>query len=995
MTDLLSIGTSATQLYRQALATVSNNIANMTSEGYSRQEIVSVENTPSQQGVYYLGTGATVETVTRAYDAFAEENLRSSASELNFQQPTIQYANRIVDVMGSETAGLSGALDKFFAGANELTTNPSSTVLRTRFLASADFLASRIASISDQLDTIGTESAADIDNGIKRVNNISEQLALINTKLQGKLTEAGQPPALLDGRDLLLRELAGLLKIEVTIATSGIADVRLAGGGEGASLVKGQNASVLRAEHGSMAAASSILTLEVKGGSANGKQYQLPGIQGGHVGGLLDFKNNLLQKAVEDLDLFADTLIVEVNNLHRSGIDLNGNLGGDLFRSDPRVEVQSLTEGTTTNLSVKVVNKQAIADSPIKLTWSKQNNGFIVEDMGEKRFFAVDQTGSADLYGLQIRNASDLVDGSILQITVTDRPAKYISMVIDNEHELAAASRLTAKASASNISPALVQVEYANSKTRSSVVPSGVFDLSLAADRNFDAAVSFNSDRPWAQIPAGTKDFSVMLQPDVSSSAQLQLVTANGMQVLGGTLSDTQALLSNQFFDSSAVFSDAAMQAHTTSGSYRDLNLVYGYRAETAVATPGSKVTVNSGSIPLQTNNGNVDKVIIADGDIRLNDIALNELAIPAGAALSALDVAAWLNQQADATGVTASATNVLKIDAATLAFGSSLIINGVTVTGAETALNSTALVERIKAVSSSTHIDAYIDVDGNINLLNRADHEGEAIDVSSSDLDGQNTLGISSKSYAGQLVLTAQTRLQFDLVTADGHGGKPADLAALGLPTGLYFSGIVPEDMAILVTGSEPGSEAITARTGGLIEKNNQPITLEPAFTVSFIDEETYTISEVASGSIIAKRRYDHLVGIPYGNITVRFDQSPLAGDQFLIEPASANSGNNGTIAALANLQQKDVFAGGNTLSGGYIKILNDVGTKSFAATIAKDALEVVYQQAVESRDSKVGVSLDQEAASLIRFQQAFQAAAQVIQTSSKLFDTILSSSR
>ena len=157
----------------------------------------------------------------------------------------------------------------------------------------------------------------------------------------------------------------------------------------------------------------------------------------------------------------------------------------------------------------------------------------------------------------------------------------------------------------------------------------------------------------------------------------------------------------------------------------------------------------------------------------------------------------------------------------------------------------------------------------------------------------------------------------------------------------------------------------------------------------------ELTSITEVGSGSIVAKRNYDPLiVGVQYGDITVRFDQAPEAGDEFVIEPAAAGSGNNGSIAALANLQQERVFVGGNTFSGGYIKILNDVGTKSFAATIANDALEVVYQQAVEKRDSKVGVSLDQEAASLIRFQQAFQAAAQVIQTSSKLFDTILSAS-
>ncbi len=58
MSDLLNIGASAAELYRQALSTVSNNIANLNSDGYSRQEITAQENNPVLQGVSYLGTGA-------------------------------------------------------------------------------------------------------------------------------------------------------------------------------------------------------------------------------------------------------------------------------------------------------------------------------------------------------------------------------------------------------------------------------------------------------------------------------------------------------------------------------------------------------------------------------------------------------------------------------------------------------------------------------------------------------------------------------------------------------------------------------------------------------------------------------------------------------------------------------------------------------------------------------------------------------------------------
>jgi flagellar hook-associated protein FlgK len=66
-------------------------------------------------------------------------------------------------------------------------------------------------------------------------------------------------------------------------------------------------------------------------------------------------------------------------------------------------------------------------------------------------------------------------------------------------------------------------------------------------------------------------------------------------------------------------------------------------------------------------------------------------------------------------------------------------------------------------------------------------------------------------------------------------------------------------------------------------------------------------------------------------------------------------------------------------------------VGNKATLGKISQEALQVVYDQAVSSRDQVSGVSLDQEAADLIRFQQAYQASAQIIQMSSKIFDSIL----
>ena len=70
MADLLNIGAQATELYRQALSTVSNNIANLNSDGYSRQEVRAEETIPTRTGVDYLGSGVDSKGVFRAFDEF-------------------------------------------------------------------------------------------------------------------------------------------------------------------------------------------------------------------------------------------------------------------------------------------------------------------------------------------------------------------------------------------------------------------------------------------------------------------------------------------------------------------------------------------------------------------------------------------------------------------------------------------------------------------------------------------------------------------------------------------------------------------------------------------------------------------------------------------------------------------------------------------------------------------------------------------------------------
>ena len=113
MSDLLSISSTAVMAYQRALGTVSNNIANVGTEGYSRQDIALNANTPTKQGTVYIGNGVVFEGVKRQVDSFVQSNLRNSQSDVTMQEPMVSYTNRVVDIMGSESTGLTRPLTSF------------------------------------------------------------------------------------------------------------------------------------------------------------------------------------------------------------------------------------------------------------------------------------------------------------------------------------------------------------------------------------------------------------------------------------------------------------------------------------------------------------------------------------------------------------------------------------------------------------------------------------------------------------------------------------------------------------------------------------------------------------------------------------------------------------------------------------------------------------------------------------------------------------------
>ena len=997
MADILSIGTSAAQVYRQALSTVANNIANLNTEGYSRQEVIAAENRPAKRGQSFVGTGALIQGITRSYDEFLENNLRQSNSDLAAQNPLIAYSQRIVDVMAGETTGLVGFLDKFFADAEVLSTDPAATSQRTNFLGSADGLATRIRSISDTLTSVGEEVDDRINNTVATINERTGQLAILNVQLGKSPSLASQAPGLLDQRDSLLKDLSSLVKIHVDENSAGQVTVRLYGMGDSGILISGANNRDLGAIVPREVTEKLTLAFD-----PFGEVTPVSGVQGGELGGLLSFRNSALLSTIDDLSFFVTDFAERVNHIHSGGMDKQDRLGKDLFRISPIAEVFGTNTTDVRPADARVVD-MAIAPPQITAKWHAAEQKMLITDQENSQWFdGVSETGIGRyLYsGIEIDVGRDLLDREEFTVVLNKNVASVIDLNFRDSDEVVTSDRLRIVPSDSNLwtGESTVTFDSPGSVRR----PISGLDLSSLAESNrvLSEEVQTNSVTPWAFIGAGSKDVSVSLETAIDSSAEIQLVTRDGVHLLGTRPADPSIWLDgDSFFNEDVDYSDAYINKKDEA-AYLDLDILYGFRQEkNAFLSEAQLNEFTSGEVYAKENTGGTSLTWIEDGQLSLNGNALSELNIGAGEILSAKGIAEWLNtnlgtMSAEETGsMTVSAKTDVQILENQLQLGQTLILNGVSITGAAAAGDSQELTNAINDLSASSNVSAFISKSGNLVLTNMPGYEGTNISVSSSTTP--NVLGIENAVYSGQLIIESTGAIEFSINELGGALGAPAELRKLGLSAGLHIDSPIVDDMAIFLTDASDSIVKVNARVGAKLTEEEITPRPENAIKIDFLDNSRITITDVLTDTVLRTEQYDPIEGISYGRVAIDFDSVPRVGDSFLLEPNIEAPGDNGAIRRIALLQTESVFSGNANAADAYTAIVNDMGTIGYVAQLSSDALSVVYSQAEDSESERSGVTLDEEAAQLIRFQQSFQAAAQVIQVTSKVFDAIISAAR
>lgn len=824
MSDLLSIGSSGVTAYQRALATVSNNIANVNTDGYTRQDVSLSSNQPRLLGNSYMGTGARFDAVQRQYDAFVESNLRNSNSDLQSQKPLLSYVNRLIDVMGDESIGLTTAMNLFYESSRDLASDPASVVSRSTFLRDADGLAARFQQLAGQFDLLDNETRQSVDTDVGQINSFTEQLALLNKQMSKHSSASSQPSELLDQRDRLLRELSSMISVKTRFETNGSVLVSVGDTLDQGILVENTNARAISVSQSKIDANKLEFVID-----AYGKPETMTGIASGKIGGVMNFRDQVLSPAFNSLNDLAEVMVKEINAIHREGVDAEGLLGGDLFGFS--------------------------ADKPLQ--------------------------------------------------------AAGMQMVIKDTNRVAAAGQFRVIDNPLNSGTAQARVSYANSDF--SGPQSLLGDLALAQTPQIGTVtIATTVNQPFASlglVAVGTQDLSLTLQ-NPNAYQSFQVLTRDGRHLLGQALNDNeQALLikPGNGMEAGATYSTTQLNASGTS-TYLQMDIFMGAKADVGqvqqfnpatgdLLAPTKTAAVLTGNMFMPSSDG------IAAGALTLNGRPLTALAGP----LTLASVVNWLNNETANTGITASAND-------------------------------------------------------------------------------------------GKLVLSrASTNTTDDIRLGMGTNGSPADLGRLGFDTSISIKGGSTDDLLIFVTdrSGAAGTATVSAQFTGLEGSMKQTLRASP-LQVTFTTDNTYKIVDTTTATVVAERslQIDPNASTPsltYRGLKLEFSTAPKAGDIFMIDGNADGIGNNETMLRMVAMEDAAIMPGGLTMTEAYIERVNQVGSVAKQAVIAEQALSVVYQQAQEARDGISGVSLDEEASALVRFQQAYQANAKVMQVAMALFDSIL----
>lgn len=438
----LNIARSAVTSNLAAFQVIGHNIANVTTEGYTRQTVDMQARTGSQIGssLNFFGQGVNVAGVERQYSSFLTREAQATKAVAAGDAARYSRLQQLEELFPMGETGMGEVLNAALNAWVDVASSPTDLTARAVALTSAEDLATRLQATTSGLDELRVSATQQFNGALDSINTLAKSIATLNAQVMQSGNEVSND--LLDQREKAISDLNKYVQTSTVADARGGLTLFVAGG---QPLVLGSTAFQLKnAADPSVQGASQMVPLDPTqvavvldrgDGQPTALSQQMLG--GGELSGLMQFVNDDLTDTQNAVGRMAMSLAVQMNEQHRLGIDLNGQAGRDLFSLQGGYVSTDATSGAVSisalpalksdgsraagTVAATVADPTALKASNYELQFDAGNNqqGQLVRlSDGVSTAFTVDGTTGKLSFG----SASEL-DGLSFAVDTTDWPA--------------------------------------------------------------------------------------------------------------------------------------------------------------------------------------------------------------------------------------------------------------------------------------------------------------------------------------------------------------------------------------------------------------------------------------------------------------------------------------------------------------------------------------------------------------------------------------------
>ena len=399
MSSLINSAMSGLSAAQSALNTTSNNIASYNVTGYTRQTTVLASANSTLGAGGWVGNGVYVSGVQREYNAFITNQLRAAQNQSSGLTTRYEQVSKIDNMLSSSTNNISTTVQDFFSSLQTLVSNAEDPAARQTVLGKAAGVVNQFKVADQYLRDQDKQVNLSITSTVDQINNYTSQIASLNDKIS-RLTGVGagaSPNDLLDQRDQLVSELNKLVGVEVNVQDGSTYNITMA---NGYTLVAGTKSNQLAAVPSK--ADPTRTTVAYVDNVAGNVEIPEKLLTTGSLGGLLTFRSQDLDQTRNSLNQMALAFADAFNQVHRGGIDADGNTNVDFFDfGDPSV-VANGKNGGKAELTATMTDSSAVQATDYRIT--KTDSGWQVTRLSDNTNvnFQTATDGSLQFDGLSV-----------------------------------------------------------------------------------------------------------------------------------------------------------------------------------------------------------------------------------------------------------------------------------------------------------------------------------------------------------------------------------------------------------------------------------------------------------------------------------------------------------------------------------------------------------------------------------------------------------------